>query len=70
MNSTESLEARLQQIEALLSHLQHDLDKLNEVMAVHQGRLQQLSAEYERMQAALEEPLPLPDPEQDRPPHY
>ncbi len=60
----------MQQIELLLSHLQHDVDKLNEALTEQHLRLESLVREFEQHRSTFEETAPPRDPEAERPPHY
>jgi uncharacterized coiled-coil protein SlyX len=58
-------------MEMLLSHLQHDIDKLSEAVAAKQAEIAILRAGLANLCGALEqEPEPPRDPEAERPPHY
>jgi uncharacterized coiled-coil protein SlyX len=71
MTADESTPDRLTAIEMLLSHLQHDIDKLHEALISQQSQIDGLRRLLARWEASLEElPLPPTDPAADRPPHY
>ena len=71
MTADESTQDRLTAIEMLLSHLQHDIDKLNEALIFQQSEIDGLRRSLARIEAAVDElPLPPTDPTHDRPPHY
>ena len=62
---------RLTQVETLLSHLQHDVDKLNEALIAQQSQIDDLQQKIVKLtsivEALPEEPR---DPAEERPPHY
>jgi SlyX protein len=62
---------RLTQVEVLLSHLQHDVDKLNEVLIEQQAQIDVLKQLVRKVESVVDQiPEPPLDPEQERPPHY
>ena len=64
-------EDRLATIEMLLSHLQHDIDKLNEAFMTQDAEIDELKRSLARLEAAVVQiPQPPDDPLDERPPHY
>lgn len=64
-------EERLTQVETLLSHLQHDVDKLNDALIGQQSQIDDLKQLISKVQSLVDN---LPDeprePAEERPPHY
>lgn len=62
---------RLTQVETLLSHLQHDVDKLNEALINQQSQIDEVRQLITKVEAVIDQlPEPEPDPAHERPPHY
>ena len=62
---------RLTRLELLLSHLQYDVDKLNEALIGQQSQIDALRQMLSKMETLIEHlPEPPRDLEQERPPHY
>jgi SlyX protein len=62
---------RLTKLELLLSHLQYDVDKLNDALISQQSQIDELRQTFSKMQSVVEHlPEPPRDLEQERPPHY
>lgn len=64
---------RLERIESVLAHLQHDIDQLNSSLTEHFRRLQSFESRFKRIEHELESLAEGPeerDPEQEKPPHY
>lgn len=69
----EALALRLERIESVLAHLQHDVDSLNSTILGYFSRLQELDSRFGRLEhelQALHEPSEGTDAVSDRPPHY
>jgi uncharacterized coiled-coil protein SlyX len=68
-----SVESRLEKIESVLAHLQHDIDSLNASLMNHFRRLHDYESRFGRIESellSLNEPSERPDPNAERPPHY
>ncbi|MCA9041657.1 MAG: SlyX family protein [Planctomycetaceae bacterium] len=66
------LEQRIMELETLFTHLQHDVQQLNQVILEQQKQLDALHKKNEQLLQHIEE-LEKPeerDPLQERPPHY
>ena len=62
---------RLTQVEMLLSHLQHDVDKLNEALIAQQSQIEDLEQKIVKLTSIVETlPEEPRDPAEERPPHY
>jgi uncharacterized coiled-coil protein SlyX len=62
---------RLTKLELLLSHLQYDVDKLNEVLISQQAQIDALRQSLAKVESVMEHLPESPrDLEQERPPHY
>lgn len=71
MSADPSTAARLEQIEILLSHLQHDIDRLNEALISQQTEIVELKRSLLKLEAAVDQIPHTPhDPLDERPPHY
>jgi uncharacterized coiled-coil protein SlyX len=73
MPTPEELSARVQSLEMLAMHLQHDVEQMNEVILAQQAEIRGLRTLLERFQGQLENALRDPevrDIEEERPPHY
>jgi len=69
--STPSESERLVQVESLLSHLQHDVDKLNGALIEQQQQIEDLRKLISKLEADVEQIPDTPrDPREERPPHY
>ena len=71
--SQSSLEMRLEKIESVLAHLQHDIDSLNLSLTSHFRRMQEFESRFGRIEGELQmmhEPTDKRDPGNERPPHY
>ncbi len=67
------LSDRIQSLEMLVMHLQHDIEQLNSVILSQHGEIRALRALIERFESQLASALTDPevrDIEQERPPHY
>ncbi|MEJ7594148.1 MAG: SlyX family protein [Planctomycetaceae bacterium] len=72
-HQTHSIESRLERIESVLAHLQHDVDSLNSALLGYFGRLQELDSRFGRLEHELHssnDPTDRTDAESERPPHY
>jgi uncharacterized coiled-coil protein SlyX len=67
----EASRERLEQVEASLAHLEHQVEQMNEVL-VHQGRQMELLQKQVRRQSAVLEGIELDriKANQTKPPHY
>ncbi len=68
-----SIESRLERIESVLAHLQHDVDGLNSALLGYFSRLQEMDSRFVRLEHELHtfnEATEKTDTELDRPPHY
>lgn len=68
-----SIESRLERIESVLAHLQHDVDSLNTALLGYFSRLQEMDSRFVRLELELHtfnDPTEKTDAELDRPPHY
>ncbi|MGD9855731.1 MAG: SlyX family protein [Planctomycetaceae bacterium] len=71
MSADEPTETRLENIEVLLSHLQHDIDKLNDALISQQAEIVDLKRSLLKLESTVDQfPPPLQDPLDERPPHY
>lgn len=62
---------RLAQIEMLLSHLQHDIDKLNEALISQQTQIDEINTSISRVESEVEQlAVPPSNPLDEKPPHY
>lgn len=62
---------RLTQVEVLLSHLQHDVDKLNAVLIEQQAQIDQLLQRVLKAESLVDQTPEVPrDLAAERPPHY
>lgn len=62
---------RLATIEILLSHLQHDIDKLNEALISQQAQIDEIRTSISRVESEVEQlAVPPSDPIDEKPPHY
>ncbi len=69
----QSIESRLERIESVLAHLQHDVDSLNTALLGYFSRLQEMDSRFVRLEHELHtfnDPTEKTDAELDRPPHY
>lgn len=67
------LDARLERIESLLAHVQHDIEGLNASLLVHFRRLQEFETRFQRIEheiIAVNETVERRDPKLEKPPHY
>jgi uncharacterized coiled-coil protein SlyX len=68
-----SVESRLEKIESVLAHLQHDIDSLNASLMNHFRRLHDYESRFGRIESELQslnDPSERPDANSERPPHY
>jgi len=68
-----TVESRLEKIESVLAHLQHDIDSLNASLMNHFRRLHEYESRFGRIEGELQmlnDPTERPDPSSERPPHY
>ena len=73
MDHPDSHEDRLVRVETMLTHLQHDIDQLNEALTDHFRRLQSFEDRFQRIEHDLESLAEEPekrDPDTEKPPHY
>ena len=71
MSADRPTDERLATIETLLSHLQHDVDKLNEALISQQTEINGLSRSLHKLESAVDQiPQPPENPLDERPPHY
>ena len=71
--SKPTVEARLEKMETVLAHLQHDIDSLNASLMNHFRRLHEYETRFGRIEGELQmlnDPTERPDPNSERPPHY
>ncbi len=71
--SKPTVESRLEKIESVLAHLQHDIDSLNASLMNHFRRLHEYESRFGRIEGELQmlnDPTERPDPSSERPPHY
>ena len=62
---------RLATIETLLSHLQHDMDTLNEALISQQAEIDGLNQLLGKLKSTVDQiPQPPENPLDERPPHY
>ncbi len=62
---------RLANIEILLSHLQHDVDKLNEALIAQQAEIREVRRSLQRVESEVDLMGQAPsDPLDEKPPHY
>ncbi|MCA8986856.1 MAG: SlyX family protein [Planctomycetaceae bacterium] len=65
------MEQRLTNVESLLSHLQYDYDQLNQVVQKQQQQIEALQRQFQKLIDRIEPSgLELPDPLDEKPPHY
>ncbi len=72
-NSDKNHEERLLRIESALAHLQHDVDQLNESLALSFRQLQGFDDRFTQIEHEIEslnENPEVRDPGAERPPHY
>jgi uncharacterized coiled-coil protein SlyX len=74
-HSLPSSDQRLEQIESVLAHLQHDVDSLNASLLNQLRRLQDFESRFSRLEHELQmihapQDRSNSDPGADRPPHY
>jgi uncharacterized coiled-coil protein SlyX len=70
---SEPVEQRLEKVESVLAHLQHDFDALNTSLLNQLRRLQEFEARFTRIEHELitfSESPEKRDPAGERPPHY
>lgn len=68
-----SLELRLEKIESVLAHLQHDIDSLHISLTRHFQTLTEFDSRFRRIEGELQilsEAPDRPDLRDERPPHY
>lgn len=71
--SPASTEARLEKIESVLAHLQHDIDSLNTSLLSQFRRIQEFESRFGRIEGELQilsDPSERRDAGSERPPHY
>ncbi len=71
--SSVSLNERLERIESVLAHLQHDVDSLNNSLTHHFRRLMEIDERFKRLEHEMNVESQEPekrDPASERPPHY
>lgn len=69
----DALQSRLNDIEAAIAHLQHDMEELNQSLTLHFQRLQSFDARFQRIEHEIETLNEGPeerDLNAERPPHY
>ncbi len=60
-------------VQELVTHLQHELQQIHEVVLAQQSELTSLRREISKVKGQFEglaEATQFPSPEEDRPPHY
>ena len=73
MSDIDDLQRRTAEVEFLLTHLQRDLDALNQVVLEQRAeieRLQSLVSRFEHRIGNLEADPEVRDPGEERPPHW
>lgn len=73
MASADNLSDRVQSLEMMLMHMQHDVEQLNDVILSQQNEIRALRALVERFEGRLEQAIGDPevrDIEAEKPPHY
>ncbi|MCA9028488.1 MAG: SlyX family protein [Planctomycetaceae bacterium] len=71
MSASPSDEDRLAKIEILLSHLQQDIDKLNEALIGQQKETMALRTLISRVESEVDQlAFPPANPLDEKPPHY
>ena len=73
MSSSGPLRQRVVELESLLTHMQHDLESLNQVILDQQSEIGSLKEQIARLEDRLgqfTEPSETRDPHEERPPHY
>lgn len=72
-SSAVSTDDRLERIESVLAHLQHDVDSLNASLLNQYRRLQEFEARFVRLESELQvetDSADRRDASSERPPHY
>ncbi len=73
MNSENNQTERINQLEAMMTHLQNDFDQLNSVVLDLHKELQKMNARLEHLDGRvtiLSEEPEIRNPEEEKPPHY
>jgi SlyX protein len=73
MSTAQNNDERLTSLEMLITHLQHDLEQLDEAVVGYRKDLESLRKDLERLQGHVERLELGPearDPKLERPPHY
>lgn len=71
MSGSPPSDDRLTKVETLLSHLQHDVDKLNEALILQQAEMKELRTSISRVKSEVDQlGFPPANPIDERPPHY
>ncbi len=62
---------RLANIEMLLSHLQHDVDKLSEALILQHSEMKNIRTSISKVESEVEQlGVPPSNPVDEKPPHY
>ncbi len=72
-SSQGSTEDRLERIESVLAHLQHDVDSLNASLLSQYRRLQEFESRFARLESEIQvesDSADRRDAASERPPHY
>ena len=72
-SSADSTEVRLERIESVLAHLQHDVESLNASLLNQYRRMQEFESRFVRLESELQvesDPNERRDAASERPPHY
>lgn len=73
MTSAENPDARVTELETLVTHLQHDLEQMSNVLLTQKGEIDALTRSVEKLERrleVLEQPPEERDLLEERPPHY
>jgi SlyX protein len=71
MTQTPDLNSRIVELESSLSYMQHDLQQISQVVLDQQKQIEGLQKQIDRWNEMITpEQQDLPDPLQEKPPHY
>lgn len=73
MSSSDSLSARVVELESMLTHLQYDFEKLSDVLIDQQAQIERLLKVVDRLENRVMSPTDedmTRDLNDERPPHY
>lgn len=73
MTSAENPDTRVTELETLVTHLQHDLEQMSNVLLAQKSEIDALARSVEKLQRrldVLEEQPADADPLEERPPHF